>query len=599
MSQRKSDKKVEEAVHHSDHPLEDPWLVADEADVLSDAAAGVSPSDVVSDSALTATRSIGGHKGHVTRLLQQLTSLISRKDFSLASEALELQWQLKSAHEKYALAVREFCSTVGEESTRYGEYMGQLQARDAELKNMDVLVNAFMLETLAIGSDVASSGSSRTSKVKSRRSGSASVQTSSTMSSASKERMDARLAEIRLKKAQQEQAIKAKALKADQAKALLESQREVLQAESELAEARVRLETVEEIPELEVLEPALSIQDKVNDYVEGLNSIEGGPGLQDVAATSNAEVIQSTTSCDFSQAEPVQVASSRAVSSTQTLNPLASPWIGPPSLEAVGSKLSTMSHAGTNQMDRGVPAEVLGSMPLRSSVGPVVSVRSGSSQGPASSRDVAALADMFPSLMNARKSFGVTPVVTSNQVVPSLLVDEFAVPKVSSPCRVAVSHGPANAALVSSSMSTQRNTQMNDTCRVSWALGLIPPGSLPLHHAKNSLYLPSPNPRVPNPNKAISNEELKTTEDCGAVSRANDVLHSTDVIESSVNVKPSASYCASSPRAFSVQGPADASGVASAEAGTVDPLHEFARVFVRCQGSQALEESKKFSGNPL
>ena len=223
MSQKKSDKEVEEAVHHSDHPLEDPRLVADESDVLSDAAAGVSPSDVVSESALTAARSIDGHKGHVTRLLQQLTSLISRKDFSLASEALELQMELKSAHEKYALAVRGFCSTVGEVSARYGEYMGQLQARDAELKNMDVLVNAFMLETLAIRSDVASSGSSRTSKAKSKRSGSASVRANSTVSSASKARMDARLAEIRLKKAQQEQAIRAKALEAkaqeDQAKA--------------------------------------------------------------------------------------------------------------------------------------------------------------------------------------------------------------------------------------------------------------------------------------------------------------------------------------------------------------------------------------------
>ena len=599
MSQRKSDKEVEEAVHHSDHPLEDPRLVADESDLSSDAAAGVSPSDVASESALTAARSIGGHKGHVTRLLQQLTSLISRKDFSLASEALELQRQLKSAHEKYALAVREFCSTVGEESARYGEYMGQLQTRDAELKNMDVLVNAFMLETLAIRSDVASSGSSRTSKAKSRRSGSASVRTSSTVSSASKARMDARLAEIRLKKAQQEQAIKAKALEADQAKALLESQREVLQAESELAEARVRLETVEEIPDLEVLEPALSIQDKVTDYLDGLNPSEGGPRLQDVAATSNAEATQTTTPCDFSQAEPVQVASSHLVPSTQTLNPLASPWMGNPGFEAVASKSSTVSHTGSVQIDCDVPAEVSGSMPLRSSVGPIVSVRSGSSQGPASSRDVAALADMFPSLMNARKSSRVAPVVTSNHVVPSLSVDEFSVPKVSSPCQVAVSHGPANAALVSSSMSTQRSTQMNDTCRVSWALGPIPPGSLPLHHAKNSLHLPSPYPRVPNPNKAISNEELKTTKDCGAVSRVNDVLHSTDVIGSSVNVKPSASYCASSPRPFSVQGPADASVVASAEAGTADPLHEFARVFVRCQGSQALEESEKFNGNPL
>ena len=107
-----------------------------------------------------------------------------------------------------------------------------------------------------------------------------------------------------------------------------------------MAEARIRLETVEEIPELKVLELALSIQDKVNDYLEGL------PGLQDVGATSNAEATQSTTSCDFAQAEPDQVASSRFVSSTKTLNPLATPWIGPPNFGVVGSKLSIISHAG-------------------------------------------------------------------------------------------------------------------------------------------------------------------------------------------------------------------------------------------------------------
>ena len=139
----------------------------------------------------------------------------------------------------------------------------------------------------------------------------------------------------------------------------------------------------------------MSIQDKVNDYLEGLNPIEGRPGLQDVAATSNAEATQTTTPCDFSQAEPVQVASSHLVPSTQTLNPLASPWMGPPGFEAVISKSSTVSHTGIIQMDCGVPAEVSGSMPLRSSLGPIVSVRSGSSQGPASSRDVAALATCF------------------------------------------------------------------------------------------------------------------------------------------------------------------------------------------------------------
>ena len=54
---------------------------------------------------------------------------------------------------------------------------------------------------------------------------------------------------------------------------------------------------------------------------------------------------------------------------------------------------------------------------------------------------------------------------------------------------------------------------------VLFPLGLY---SLPPHQAKNSLHLPSPYPRVPNPNKAISNEKLKTTKDCVTVSPPND-----------------------------------------------------------------------------
>ena len=60
------------------------------------------------------------------------------------------------------------------------------------------------------------------------------------------------------------------------------------------------------------------------------------------------------------------------------------------------------------------------------------------------------------------------------------------------------------------------------------------------------------------------------------------------MIGSSVDAKPSVIYCASCPRPFSVQGPTDTIDVAGAEAGTVDPLHEFAWAFARCQGSRAL-----------
>ena len=59
-----------------------------------------------SDVALTATKSIGGQYGHVTKLLQQLYVILDSSDYPQACDVLELQNRIKVAHTKYSKAVR-------------------------------------------------------------------------------------------------------------------------------------------------------------------------------------------------------------------------------------------------------------------------------------------------------------------------------------------------------------------------------------------------------------------------------------------------------------------------------------------------------------
>ena len=110
-----------------------------------------SASDSVTDAILIATKSIGGQRGYVTKLLQHLGAVIESGDHSLASKVLELQQQIKSAQEKYSRSVKVFCQTLDEKGDRGEEYMEQLQARDEEVKEADDQVNAFLLEGLAVG----------------------------------------------------------------------------------------------------------------------------------------------------------------------------------------------------------------------------------------------------------------------------------------------------------------------------------------------------------------------------------------------------------------------------------------------------------------
>jgi len=110
--------------------------------------------------------------------------------------------------------------------------------------------------------------------------------------------MEARLAEIHLKKVQQEQALKAQeqALKAEEQRVC--SEREILEAETELEKAKIRLQTVEELPDLDDMEPALSATDRVGNYLKNLETQHQGHD------------------------EPL------AGVGVQSLNPLASLWLG-------------------------------------------------------------------------------------------------------------------------------------------------------------------------------------------------------------------------------------------------------------------------------
>ena len=94
-----------------------------------------------SDVVVTATKSIGGQYGYVTKLLQQLYVILDSSDYPQACDALELKNRIKVAHTRYSKTVRKFCTVLREGSERGKEYMGQLKARDDEVQVADERIN--------------------------------------------------------------------------------------------------------------------------------------------------------------------------------------------------------------------------------------------------------------------------------------------------------------------------------------------------------------------------------------------------------------------------------------------------------------------------
>ena len=114
--------------------------------------------DSVSNSASTAGRTIGGLRGHVTKIMQQLASMLESRDFSRAKEIAKLKSQLVIAHNKFAATVKEFCCALASDSSRSKEYMKDVEARDKEVQELLLRVASFMLNGIKTVSVAVSDG---------------------------------------------------------------------------------------------------------------------------------------------------------------------------------------------------------------------------------------------------------------------------------------------------------------------------------------------------------------------------------------------------------------------------------------------------------
>ena len=299
-----------------------------------------------SDAALTAARRIGGQQSHVTKLLQQLRKLLEEE--GEAPEILSLQSKVKAAYRKYLDAVQEFCGSLERDSEQYKRYMDQLQVRDREILEMEELVNVYVCKVLTMGS-ARSSRSSCTSRSKSIRStGKAATHASTTLSEAARVRMDMRMAEINLAKVKRNEELKAEAAKtvveaerakveaerakveAERAKAEAaaaeQSQRAILEAETDLAMARVRSEAVQGLLDLEEEEP-LSAHEMVSQYVASLPQHQGVVQSVPPLQTGNEPLDCANPAVSVG---PKLVTSPEVTTCvSQSLNVQATPWLEP------------------------------------------------------------------------------------------------------------------------------------------------------------------------------------------------------------------------------------------------------------------------------
>ena len=226
--------------------------------VASDEIPNTSSAMGLGSDVLSATRTIGGQHGYVTKLLQELNGILDLDDYSRASDVLDLQARVKTAHHKYSDSIKSFCDTLQDNSKRKREYDSQLDIRNRDLQTVDERVNKFLLEGLATGSVVTSrkSGSRR-----SKKNSNASILSGTSLSSSARARMEMKIAEVNLETARREKSLVTKAL---------ESEHVIIQAESVLAKAKIRSEAALGILDLEGEEPPLSSFDKVDQYVNGL-----------------------------------------------------------------------------------------------------------------------------------------------------------------------------------------------------------------------------------------------------------------------------------------------------------------------------------------
>ena len=284
--------------------------------------------DSASNSALTASRAIGGLRGHVSKIMQQLASMLESRDFSRAKEIAKLKSQLVIAHDKFVATVKDFCCALASDSSRSKQYMKDVETRDKEVQELLLRVADFMLDGIETVSVTVSDGArSRHSKSKgSGRDLISSHSEATAMSSACKARMEAKLAEVRLEQVRRERALEER-----RAETRFESEQAILDAEVALVKARIRAESDQALSGPDGIESVLSPHDKVDGYLSSLNQFPAevsSPAQNLLPVTTTGSLVDTNpVAVVCSVPVPVGASGTSAMPVSRVLDPEATPWL--------------------------------------------------------------------------------------------------------------------------------------------------------------------------------------------------------------------------------------------------------------------------------
>ena len=284
--------------------------------------------DSASNSALTASRAIGGLRGHVSKIMQQLASMLESRDFSRAKEIAKLKSQLVIAHDKFVATVKDFCCALASDSSRSKEYMKDVETRDKEVQELLLRVADFMLDGIETVSVAVSDGArSRYSKSKvSGRDLISSHSEATAMFSACKARMEAKLAEVRLEQVRRERALEER-----RAETRFESEQVILDAEVALVKARIRAESDQALSGPDGIESVLSPHDKVDGYLSSLNQFPAevsSPAQNLLPVTTTGSLVDTDpVAVVCSVPVPVGASGTSAMPVSRALDPEATPWL--------------------------------------------------------------------------------------------------------------------------------------------------------------------------------------------------------------------------------------------------------------------------------
>ena len=284
--------------------------------------------DSASNSALTASRAIGGLRGHVSKIMQQLASMLESRDFSRAKEIAKLKSQLVIVHDKFVATVKDFCCALASDSSRSKEYMKDVETRDKEVQELLLRVADFMLDGIETVSVTVSDGArSRHSKSKgSGRDLISSHSEATALSSACKARMEAKLAEVRLEQVRRERALEER-----RAETRFESEQAILDAEVALVKARIRAESDQALSGPDGIESVLSLHDKVDGYLSSLNQFPAevsSPAQNLLPVTTTGSLVDTNpVAVVCSVPVPVGASGTSAMPVSRVLDPEATPWL--------------------------------------------------------------------------------------------------------------------------------------------------------------------------------------------------------------------------------------------------------------------------------